>query len=562
MATIQLSGIEYNGRPNYDISKNNLNFNINNICEIITSCNINKNDKAYFEFTITSYTSNPNIKYIPLYVGLSKEISTGVNNNDYCYGSIFYDLKSANYSIIENLKGKVINISRSPLNIGTKAPIINDVIGVAIDAPNNEISLYINGKLLYSFNPTLFDLNKLTEKVYPAIYCPNSNINITGKFNFGKSSFEYLPSGFLSIHRLYNKEKINTEIRGRIIVTRDTPRNHIDIDGVIQTESIKGDGSVYLVQDTPINQMVNDNLKFSMNIYEYPLFSNLPLPNNFKTYTELYIRDGVLSNKYLGIPISIGITDTPSTVGYETENNHFINIRLYHILQRPYQYTEHLPGQTIQKIYSYIDDLETIIPAEQGKWIGIEVNPIDNEIIIWINKIKYYTYKFNVPFPKNPYLYIKNDEGVFINSINGEINFGKDEEWTSDYSKIFKGNMPEDCISLWHYYNRLGHFSINGIPDIVGEVIVNNTPEDINGYITGHLEVGENQSSKEYEFGNGLNRMYNTYNKILDTEAHNDDPKYQKYPYINNLIASYNDGYFPDNPNDPVVIIEKIDDDK
>ena len=107
MATIQLSGIEYTGKPNYDISNNNLNFNIKNITQIITSYNIGKYDKSYFEFTITSYTSTPNIKYIPLYVGVSREISTGVNNNDYCYGSIFYDLVSANYSIIENLNPSI-----------------------------------------------------------------------------------------------------------------------------------------------------------------------------------------------------------------------------------------------------------------------------------------------------------------------------------------------------------------------------------------------------------------------------------------------------------------------
>ena len=66
MATIQLSGIEYTGKPNYDISNNNLNFNIKNITQIITSYNIGKYDKSYFEFTITSYTSTPNIKYVPL----------------------------------------------------------------------------------------------------------------------------------------------------------------------------------------------------------------------------------------------------------------------------------------------------------------------------------------------------------------------------------------------------------------------------------------------------------------------------------------------------------------
>ena len=78
-----------------------------------------------------------------------------------------------------------------------------------------------------------------------------------------------------------------------------------------------------------------------------------------------------------------------------------------------------------------------------------------------------------------------------------------------------------------------------------------NTPEDINGYITGFVNVEEIQPPEEYEFGNGLNRMYKTYSKMSDTDPHNDEPKYHKYPYINKLIAKHNDGYYPDNPNEP-----------
>ena len=45
--------------------------------------------------------------------------------------------------------------------------------------------------------------------------------------------------------------------------------------------------------------------------------------------------------------------------------------------------------------------------------------------------------------------------------------------------------------------------------------------------------------------------MYKTYSRMSDTDPHNDEPKYQKYPYINKLIAKHNDGYYPDDPNDP-----------
>jgi hypothetical protein len=38
---------------------------------------------------------------------------------------------------------------------------------------------------------------------------------------------------------------------------------------------------------------------------------------------------------------------------------------------------------------------------------------------------------------------------------------------------------------------------------------------------------------------------------MSDTDPHNIDPKYQKYPYINKLIAKHNDGYYPDKPDDP-----------
>ena len=549
MATINLSGIEYNGRPDYNISTNNLNFNINGITEVITSYNIKPYDRAYFEFTVTSYNSINGIKYIPLYVGVSKEVSQGVNSNDFCYGSIYYDTVSANYSIIENTKGSMTNIERSPLNITAKTPIINDIVGVSIDAPNNEITIYVNGKILYSFIPTLFDIGNTKDKIYAAIYCPNGYGKIHGKFNFGKSSLSYLPSGFISVHKMYNKTLVSDTISGKVIVKRSESTVSEELSGDITIASIKGSGDVYLVQDNPVHYLQPDNVNFLMYLVEAPLFSNLPFPNNLKVYTELYIRDGILSNKYLGIPVSIGFTDSPSVLLYESPVANYINIQLYHILQRPYIYIEHKSGGTVSK--KYIGDLETIIPAEQGRWIGIELDSLAREITIWINKIKYYTYKFDMPIPNNPYFYIRNDNGVYLNYINGEINFGADEAFTSDFSKIFKGTMPSDCVSLWHYYNRMGHFSVTGIPDIVGQVIVNNTPEDINGYITGNLIVGESELAEGYEFGNGLNRMYKTYSVMSDTDPHNIDPKYQKYPYINKLIAKHNDGYYPDDPDDP-----------
>jgi hypothetical protein len=37
---------------------------------------------------------------------------------------------------------------------------------------------------------------------------------------------------------------------------------------------------------------------------------------------------------------------------------------------------------------------------------------------------------------------------------------------------------------------------------------------------------------------------------MSDTDAHNDAPKYQKYPYINKLIADNNNGYYPSNKFD------------
>ena len=549
MSTINLSGILYNGKPDYSISNNNLNFNIKGITEVITSYDIKPYDKSYFEFTITSYNSINGIKYVPLYVGVSKEISQGVNSNDFCYGSIFYDMVSANYSIIENTKGSMTNIERSPLNITAKTPIINDIVGVGIDAQNNEITIYVNGNILYSFNPVLFDIGKTTDKIYAAIYCPNGYGKIHGKFNFGKSTLSYLPSGFISAHRVYNKFKVSDTISGKLIVKRDEPAISKELTGTINIDSIKGNGDVYLVQDNSVHDLQPGNLKFLMRLVEAPLFSNLPFPNDLKVYTEIYIRDGILSSKYLGVPISIGFTDSPSAFLYESPIANYINIQLYHILQRPYIYIEHKSGSTVSK--KYIGDLETIIPAEQGRWIGIELDPLAREITIWINKIKYYTYKFDMPIPHNPYLYIKNDRDVYVNNINGEINFGAEEDLTSDFSKIFKGNKPDDCISLWHYYNRMGHFAVTNMPEIVGQVIVNNTPEDINGYIVGYIIVGETELEEGYEFGNGLNRMYKTYSVMSDTDPHNIEPKYHKYPYINKLIAKHNDGYYPNDLDDP-----------
>lgn len=523
-----------NSTPDDSLCVDGINFNINEPFLLIANKPIPKHGKVYFEFRIKSYTQKIGYRNIPIYAGLHKEPAFGVLNSDFCIGSLFY-IEGKDFDIIEK-HNKTADYTHSiPPHIYTKIPGATDVIGVAVDYDNNFVSFYNNGKLFYSFYPTLFNI-KDESNFYFCIW-GNIACDLKGAVNFGKNGLQYLPSGYSSLYgEYYRKQSTSVDIDGDIQVVDGYTYTHDkeDLDGLIWiTNDIKGDGSISLLSKVanindkqytiPITT-TTDYLKDGGTI-----FASLPIPVEQKIYFEFFVKEGICADNIIGIPISIGISNSKTSIQSKS-----IRMPLFHYLWHNYTYAEVLSNS--ETVYQ-IEDVDTSVYPEQGSVIGVSINLKDNEITVLVNKIPLYTFKaVNLDFSNQstPSYFFIHDEGVYKNYITGSFNFGE---------SIFKDDIPKDHISLYKYYNEF-YLNYNNA-EIIGDVNVISPIVEKNIYLHGSVSISEPITSEQLKFDYlGLNKLMKTYNTISDIENHQTPDK--DLNFLNELIKSKNNGYFPD----------------
>jgi hypothetical protein len=374
--------VPYNNisEPDSSLCTDGLNFSINEPFLLISNKPIPKHGKVYFEFTVKSYEQTPSRRNIPIYAGIHKEPSFGVLNSDFCIGSLFYT-EGKDYDIVEKYNKTAEDTHRVPTHIYSKIPGATDVIGVSVDYDNNFICFYNNGKPFYSFYPSLFEMNK-EENFYFCIW-GNISCSLKGIVNFGRNGVSYLPDGYNSLHgEYYRKESTQTEINGSVTVERPSTWGSTfnKINGTIKvTNDIKGDGSLYIVSKTAT---IKNKLEYTLPYVKSSnylsdggnIFCNLPIPVDQKVYLELFIKEGELIDNIVGIPASIGISNSLNTIQSKS-----IRMPLYHQLWHNYMYSEVLSLNP--KSYE-ISDIDTSIAPEQGKVIVVCLNLAENEISI------------------------------------------------------------------------------------------------------------------------------------------------------------------------------------
>jgi len=520
--------------PDNTLCIDGLNFSINEPFLLISNKPIVKHSKIYFEFIVKSYNQSAGRRNIPIYAGIHKEPAFGVLNSDFCIGSLFYT-EGKDYDIIEKYNKTAEDKHSVPANIYSKIPGATDVIGVAVDYDNSLISFYNNGKLFYSFSPSLFEI-KNEENFYLCIW-GNIVCGLKGVVNFGRNGVSYLPDGYNTVYgEYYRKESSQADISGSIVITPTTCGvSTNNINGSLNvTNDIKGDGSLFLVSKTAT---IENELSYTLpyiNTLNYlstggNIFCNLPIPTNQKVYLELYVKEGQIIDDIIGIPISIGISNSLNTIQSKS-----MRMPLYHYLRHNYTYTEvvSLTQNIIQ-----ISDVDTSISPEQGKLIGVCLNLAENEISILVDKVPLYTFKAkNIDFRDQSapsYLFL-HDEGVYKNYVTGSFNFGK---------TTLKDDIPTGYISLYDYYNRFYLVSIKN--EIVGDI--NITPYLIlkTNYISGSVIVPRVITSDEILFPKpGINKLMKTYNIVTDSETHQIMDK--DINYLNTSIKDNNNGYSPD----------------
>ena len=500
-----------------------------------------KNEVSYFEVTITHYTATTEHKYIPLYVGIHKEPTTGILSNDHCICSVFYETATQNYKVIEKANWSGLNKTTDiPLtSVRTRPPAKNYVIGLLVDKPANTLTVYINGKKLYSFSPTLFNINTDPALFYPVVYYP-TNTPCSGVMNFGRYSMEYLPSGSNTCH-YYENPVISVPL---IPILHDhtslITHNTISIDGEVTSEScVDNNRTVYLKTECSFF-IANKDIFYMDHNFDDIVYTNFPIPVERNIYLEFQVKNGTLSSKYLGIPVSFGLFDFPEF--YLAANSTNINIPLYHIKQGNYTYSYKSSAGTTHSVR--IPNVLTSIPNEEGKIIGVGISLMAKKITVWVDKVLFCQYDI----PSNcihsyMHFYIKNDK-AFIDSVDGVVNFGQNEERTKSQRNVFKMDLPDGYISLWHYYNRL-NCSIVDIPTINGVVYSElNIIKIFNNMISGMVIVPTDIAPDSNV--HGLNHLMYTYNKVHDVKPHNDEQRYQSPVDVNNTIASKYRGWFPE----------------
>lgn len=550
MEKVYMTAYDANSMPNENITADGINFKWNEPFFLI--CNKPLEGKLYFELTISKYYPIAAFHNIPLYIGVSREASFGTLNADFCIGSLYYE-NGKNYDIQEKYNASGTNTHTSPTSIYTRIPGATDIIGVGVDVPNNTITFYNNGNAFYSFSPSEFHLS--SHKFYFCIYSDifykeityddkttNEEKNekyITGYINFGKTSTVYTPSGYTSIYGYYYKRTnyeynllIDANISSDVIYDRyikNLDLDCTDVQGAFENKSIllssnspnvNLDGFKYNIT---ADKTISDQVLYGANV-----FLNLPIPTDRKIYIEMTATKGTLLGDIIGIPLSFGLSNLNTSV---LSKSHRMN--LHHQKQAYYNYE--IIDNFIQTIYS-AGDMDTSIIPTQGKLIGLLFDLANNQFSIYIDKVLFYTVKStSIDFSNrlNKQYFFIHDDGVFDGILSGEINVGQED---------FDMTLPDGSISLYDYYNVI-YKELLAITMLIDGIVKIDNIRSVALFLDTFLDTSVTDSIDPTQFGN-LSILFNQSNTITDQETHITGDITSVA--LNNIIASDNNGYYPE----------------
>ena len=411
---------------------------------VFSSSELPKNQKCYFEIIVTENPKREVCRFIPLYIGVHAEPANGILTSDFCIGSIYYtselrietwekntDSGYAKHYVVQN------TYARTPIN-GT-------VIGCMADLKHNEISLYSDGKLYYTFRPRSFRMNNSNEKFYFCIFAKTLT-KIAATVNYGNYPLKYKPNDAYSLTQYANRYKIHYDIDGWVKFSKDNGgtedyyyenrmgigeefnATHVVENNIIPMtnphrrdvwltyadgtdllpykESYqKGESTAnhYSYKDSKQSAYIHPG---NQSIYDgdtvYRL--NYPIGNDYPIYFELECKNGFLDSDYFGIPVMIGLgqEDTSSHLeGDTTYSDKIISfgLNLWHkkynkntcIVNLSYKYKPNGKNEVNITKYNTWDIEKTYNPLEpkQPDIIGILIDPITRSIKVYTQGMLY-----------------------------------------------------------------------------------------------------------------------------------------------------------------------------
>lgn len=517
---------------------------------LISNKFIPKNSKIYIEIEIDTYTYHPEIRHIPIMVGIHKEPSFGVLNSDCCLGAVYYtknrwytnlsDIEYLAFRIIEKYAGQDL-ITRFNNVITTKPPIRQSVIGLAVDMINNVISIYSDGVLFYSFSPQNFHMND-PANVYFALYSSEINKTITGRINFGQFGTKYLPEGYTSLYYdLYLKEKATYDIPSRIYIGerynhtafyKDIFEGNVILENELapvtehrrDIELVLSDESMTYYKDiknTIINKHAFTYSPKDNTDLDYA-YLNFPIDKFKRLYLEFTCTSANLINDYIGIPIAIGFTRNPD---YLTQYS--IQADLYHLITDGYHVIKYKDGFRFLE-GNYL--IENPVYPMQPDTLSLIVDLYTNSVEIYTEGVLFTTINFtdmDFSLSDEPiYLYfISAPNNVYEGSGIVLCNFGTENGDSSykDDDFVYKALVDNNSVySMWYYYNYpIREIYMDNTSDILCTIKVIEEKLYYGKHIYCTIMIPE---ILESQWSPGLNRLWKSYNTISDIQEHNNVP--------------------------------------
>ena len=538
-------------------------FNCNKRFMIISAKPIPKQYKTYVEFTVNYHPSNPTIRFIPIYLGIHKEPSFGMLNSDFCIGTVYYLTTSENldFDIMERYNAAAETTHQTVPKLFAKIPIEKTVIGVGVDIPNNTITLYSDGNIFYSFSPITFNLSEQKDDMYFVMYSM-FNEQMNGFINYGRYKTTYLPEGYWNLYQYYYNNYQLSDINGQI----EFPCVAV-IDGVDQgtntqydwvmlgnmendiapVDDDKHQRRIYLIHKFPIMDYLDDlHFRMESSMIKYKekefvpnpeniniTFTNLPCPTEQKVYFEFSIRNAELSEEMSGIPISVGVC-----IGNKEIETKSTRLNLYHESYHRYTYINSINGEETSVDIQQV--LSPSTPTQPNK-VGVIMDLQNNTMHVYLDNVLFVSIQLNNmdDWKELHYIFIRSCDEAYTGELLGQCNFGEDVSELEFFDEA-KSDFP-DLMTLYEYYNYTIRYPIPNPPEFLCKCFVIPYYKNYNRFFYCSCFIYGGESEEEKQFSPGLNKLWDTFNVISDTEPKNNYPDRTVVDMINEIESNTND---------------------
>ena len=525
--------------PGSAMASDGINFDTSEPGIIIGNRPIPGSVPIYFEVEILDCTHPIGLRYIPIYLGIHKEPSLGILNANCCLGAAYF-IEDKDYDIVEQYGQTPNLIHQVPDKIWSRVPAKSDTLGVLIDPITNTITIYNNEKKFYSFSPKKCVIRE--GLYYPTIYF-STNYRVKGRVNFGKFKFDFPKDGAFSLYSYYFRGDFYIgsipfsyeviPVVSWLHLRKDVPFNfemqsdynigdYVSV--VCKSNGASIDNNSYRDYTIFKQSNVTDYLK-----YGHSIFSEKQIPKRTKVYLECSVKNGTMAKYTAGIPVSLGITNSDTSVEYKSSL-----LVPYHDRQSAYRLHNTISGN---RKTEYLYDVLTPIAPSQGKTIGIAFDIENNLITYYFNNIKFFEYHLPMGMwdYRDEIYFVIHNEGLFSGSVECSVNFGESK---------FTYSPPVGYISLFDYYNHFYKIPIVENPEII--IKWKAMPYKIQKRIFIPFSYYCLNDGDEYGVFSkpGINRMMRTYNTVSDDEAHFVPSLGIKD--LNRIVKKFNNDYTPD----------------